>query len=317
MSRYWGPWIPPEQLWQDPVPKVDHKLIDAQDIKSLKEKILTSGIENSRLISTAWAAASSFRGTDMRGGANGGRLRLSPQKDWEVNEPAELSRALQALEKVQADFNKSLSGGKKVSLADIIVLGGCAAIEVAAKKAGHDFIVPFFPGRTDASQDQTDTHSFKVLEPKADGFRNYVGGRTRLSPETLLLDRASMLKLTAPEMTVLVGGMRALDVNYQKSRHGILTDRPGVLTNDFFTNLLDMATEWSVSSKPEIYEGKDRSTGKVKWTATAADLIFGSHSQLRALAEVYASDDAKEKFVRDFIAAWNKVMNLDRYDLAD
>lgn len=316
ISRYWGPWVPPAQLWQDPVPKVDHALIDVKDIKSLKEKILAAGIDNSRLISTAWAAASSFRGTDMRGGANGARLRLSPQKDWEVNEPAELSKALQALEKVQSEFNKSLSGGKKVSLADVIVLGGCAAVEVAAKKGGHDVNVPFAPGRTDASQDQTDVHSFAVLEPKADGFRNYVGNRTKLSPETLLLDRANLLNLTAPEMTVLVGGLRALDVNHTKSRHGVLTDKPGTLTNDFFSNLLDMATEWNVSSKPEIYEGKDRKTGKLKWTATAADLVFGYHSQLRALAEVYASDDAQEKFVRDFVDAWNKVMNLDRYDLA-
>lgn len=315
LSRYWGPWVPPAQLWQDPVPKADYNQIDASDIKALKEKILDSGLSLSRLVSTAWAAAASFRGTDMRGGANGGRLRLSPQKDWEVNEPHELSKALHALEKIQKDFNKHASGGKQVSMADLIVLGGCAAVESAAKKAGYNIDVEFVPGRTDASQDQTDEHSFKVLEPKADGFRNYIHGKMKLSPETLLLDRANYLKLTAPEMTVLVGGMRALDANYEHSRHGVLTEKPGILTNDFFVNLLDMGTAWDVSSKPGIYEGRDRGNGKVKWTATAVDLVFGSHAQLRALAEVYASDDAKEKFVRDFAAAWSKVMNLDRYDL--
>ncbi|MBX2995303.1 MAG: catalase/peroxidase HPI [Bdellovibrionaceae bacterium] len=312
ISRYWGPWVAPAQLWQDPVPAPDKNLIDENDIKSLKEKILASGISGSRLISTAWAAAASFRGTDMRGGANGGRLRLAPQRNWEVNEPGELGKVLQALEKIQGEFNK---GGKKVSLADLIVLGGCAAVESAAQKAGHKITVPFTPGRTDASQEQTDADSFKVLEPKADGFRNYVGSKTKLSAETLLLDRANLLKLTAPEMTVLVGGMRVLETNYQGTKHGVFTDRPGLLTNDFFTNLLDMETEWDVSATPGIYEGRSRSGGKTKWTATAADLVFGSHSQLRACAEVYASDDAKERFVKDFVAAWNKVMNLDRYDI--
>lgn len=317
ISRYWGPWIPAPQLWQDPVPKADYKLIDAEDIKNLKEKILASGLSISRLVSTAWAAAASFRGTDMRGGANGGRLRLSPQKNWEVNEPAELEKVLPVFEKLQADFNQSQTSGKKVSLADLIVLGGSAAIESAAKKAGHSVVVPFKPGRTDASQSETDVDSFAVLEPKADGFRSYVRSGVKLSPETLFLDRANLLKLTAPEMTVLVGGMRVLDTNYQKSRHGVFTSNPGVLSNDFFANLLDMETEWTPSSQKGIYEGKNRSTGKVTWTATTADLIFGSHSQLRALAEVYASDDAKEKFVKDFIMAWDKVMSLDRYDLPD
>jgi catalase-peroxidase len=315
VTRYWGPWVPPAQLWQDPVPEADYKFIDAQDIKALKEKILSSGIKNSRLIATAWSAASSFRGTDMRGGANGGRIRLSPQKNWEVNEPGELGKALQTLEKVQTDFNKSLSGGKQVSLADVIVLGGCAAIEDAAKKAGHNITVPFSPGRTDASQEQTDAHSFAVLEPKADGFRNYLHINMKLSPETLLLDRANLLNLTVPEMTVLVGGLRVLDVNHENSQHGVLTDRPGTLTNDFFTNLLDMDTEWDVSSTRGLYEGKSKKPGGKKWTATAADLVFGSHSQLRAFAEVYACDDSKDKFVRDFVKAWDKVMNLDRFDL--
>lgn len=314
-SRYWGPWIPPAQLWQDAIPKVEHPLIDEADTKALKEKILACGISLSRLVSTAWASAASFRGTDMRGGANGGRLRLAPQKNWEVNEPAELSKVLTALEKIQTDFNKSASGGKKVSIADLIVLAGSAAVEAAAKKAGHDVKVPFFAGRTDASQEQTDTHAFEVLEPKGDGFRNYVSTRTKLSPETLMLDRANLLKLTAPEMTVLVGGLRALDMNFKQSRHGVLTDRPGTLTNDFFTNLLTMDVEWS-EPKSGIYEGKDKATGKTKWTATAVDLLFGSNSQLRALAEVYASDDAAEKFLKDFAAAFGKVMNLDRYDLA-
>jgi catalase-peroxidase len=314
VTRYWGPWVPPAQLWQDPVPKVDHALVDAQDIKSLKGKIAACGLSNSRLIATAWAAAASFRGTDMRGGANGGRLRLAPQKSWDVNEPAELSKALTELEKVQGDFNKS---GKKISFADLIVLAGCVGVEGAAKKAGHNIDVPFTPGRTDASQAQTDEDSFAVLEPKADGFRNYVGAGMNLSPETLLLDRANYLKLTAPEMTVLLGGLRVLDINYQQSRHGVFTDKPGTLSNDFFTNLLDMGTVWEPSGTPHTYEGKDRLNGKPKWTATSADLVFGSHAQLRAYAEVYASDDGKEKFVKDFVAAWNKVMNLDRYDLPD
>jgi catalase-peroxidase len=315
-SRYWGPWIPQPQLWQDAVPKADNKQIDEADIQSLKEKILASGLTISRLAATAWAAAASFRGTDMRGGANGGRLRLSPQKNWEVNEPAELTKVLQTLEKIQTDFNKTATGGKKVSMADLIVLGGAAAIESAAKKAGHDVKVAFFAGRTDASQEQTDADSFAVLEPKADGFRNYVSGRSRLSAATQLLDRANLLKLTAPEMTVLIGGMRVLDLNYQHSQHGVFTQTPGSLTNDFFIQLLDMETEWSPSAKPGLYDAKDRKTGKAKsMTATEVDLVFGSHSQLRALAEVYASDDAKEKFVHDFAAAWSKVMNLDRFDL--
>ncbi|QDK47059.1 catalase/peroxidase HPI [Bdellovibrio sp. ZAP7] len=315
ITRYWGPWVPPAQLWQDPVPEADFKFIDEKDVKVLKEKILASGLSNSRLIATAWSAASSFRGTDMRGGANGARIRLSPQKNWEANEPAELSKALEVLEKVQMEFNKTLSGGKQVSLADVIVLGGCAAIENAAKKAGHDVTVPFSPGRTDASQEQTDVHSFAVLEPRADGFRNYIHTKIKLSPETLLLDRANLLNLTAPEMTVLVGGLRVLDVNHENTKHGVLTDRPGTLTNDFFTNLLDMETEWDVSSKQGLYEGVSKKNGSKKWTATAADLVFGYHSQLRAFAEVYACDDGKDKFVRDFVKAWDKVMNLDRYDL--
>lgn len=315
LTRYLGPYVPPAQLWQDPIPTVDHPLIESQDIKSLKEKILATGISTSRLISTAWAAASSFRGTDMRGGANGGRIRLSPQKNWEVNEPGELAKTLQALEKIQDEFNKAQQGGKKVSLADLIILAGCAGVESAAKKAGYTLEVPFSPGRADASQDQTDADSFAALEPKADGFRNYIRAGIKLSPETLLLDRANLLRLTAPEMTVLIGGMRSLDVNFQGTRHGVFTDKPGTLSNDFFINLLDMETEWDIA-KPGIYEGKDRATGKVKWTATAVDLVFGYHSQLRAFAEVYASDDGKDKFIKDFVAAWARVMNLDRFDLA-
>jgi catalase-peroxidase len=316
LSRYLGPWVPEPQLWQDPVPPVDHDLIGEQDIAALKGKILASGLSISRLVSTAWSAAASFRGTDKRGGANGARIRLEPQRNWEVNEPAELGKALLALEKVQQDFNTSQSGRKRVSLADLIVLGGCAAVEQAAKNAGYTVTVPFAPGRTDASQEQTDVESFAVLEPTADGFRNYLRAGERLSPETLLLDRAFMLRLTAPQMTVLVGGMRALNTNVGQSRHGVFTDRPESLTNDFFVNLLDMRTEWKASGPAEqVYEGRDRATGKVKWTAMAADLVFGAHSQLRALAEVYACSDAKEKFVRDFVAAWNKVMNLDRFDL--
>ena len=290
VSRYLGPWVPEPQLWQDPVPPVDHDLIGEEDIAALKGKILASGLSISRLVSTAWAAAASFRGTDKRGGANGARIRLKPQRNWEVNEPGELDKVLKALDKVQQDFNKSQSGGKRVSLADLIVLGGCAAVEQAAKNAGHTITVPFAPGRTDASQEQTDVESFAVLEPTADGFRNYLGAGARLSPETLLLDKAFMLTLTAPQMTVLIGGMRALNANVGQSPHGVFTDRPETLTNDFFVNLLDMRTEWKPSGSAEhLYEGRDRTTGKVKWTATAADLVFGAHAQLRALAEVYAS----------------------------
>jgi len=317
VSRYLGPWVPEPQLWQDPVPAVDHELIGDEDVASLKGKILESGLSISQLISTAWASAASFRGTDKRGGANGARIRLAPQKDWEVNEPAELAAALQTLEQVQHDFNSSQSGGKKVSLADLIVLGGCAAVEQAAKNAGHDVKVPFTPGRTDASQDQTDVETFAVLEPAADGFRNYLRAGHKVTPESLLVERAFMLNLAAPEMTVLIGGMRALNANFGQSGHGVFTDRPEMLTNDFFVNLLDMSTEWKASDSTEyVYEGRDRRTGEVKRTATVVDLIFGSHSELRALAEVYACDDAKEKFVRDFVAAWDKVMNLDRFDLA-
>ena len=316
VSRYLGPWVPAPQLWQDPVPAVDHELIGEQDIAALKGKILASGLSVSQLVSTAWASAASFRGTDKRGGANGARIRLAPQKDWEVNNPAELSKVLQTLEKIQQDFNRSQSGGKKVSLADLIVLGGCAAVEQAAKNAGHDVKVPFTPGRTDATQQQTDVESFAVLEPTFDGFRNYVQAGEELPPETLLVERAFMLNLTAPEMTVLVGGMRALNANSGQSKHGVLTKRPGTLTNDFFVNLLDMSTEWKPSgSDQNVYEGRDRATGEVKWTGTAVDLVFGYNSQLRAVAEVYAQEDSKEKFVRDFVAAWNKVMNNDRFDL--
>jgi catalase-peroxidase len=316
VSRYLGPWVPAPQLWQDPVPAVDHELIGEQDIAALKGKILASGLSISQLVSTAWASAASFRGTDKRGGANGARIHLAPQKDWQVNNPPELAKVLQTLEKIQQDFNRSQSGGKKVSLADLIVLGGCAAVEQAAKNAGHDVKVPFTPGRTDATQQQTDVESFAVLEPTFDGFRNYVHPGEELSPETLLVERAFMLNLTAPEMTVLVGGMRALNANSGQSKHGVLTRRPGTLTNDFFVNLLDISTEWKPSaSAANVYEGRDRATGAVKWTGTAVDLVFGSHSQLRALAEVYAQEDSKEKFVRDFVAAWNKVMNLDRFDL--
>ena len=317
LSRYLGPWVAEPQLWQDPVPEVDHPLIDADDIKALKARILASGLSVSRLVYTAWAAAASFRGTDKRGGANGGRIRLAPQKEWEVNEPGELGKVLKSLEQIQHDFNRSQSGGKKISLADLVVLAGCAAVEQAAKNAGYDIVVPFTPGRTDASQDQTDLQSFAVLEPRFDGFRNYLGAGEKLPPETLLLERAFMLTLTAPEMTVLIGGLRALNVNFGQSRHGVFTDKPGTLTNDFFVNLLDMRTEWTRSASGEhVYEGRDRATGKARWTATAVDLVFGSNSQLRSLAEVYACDDAKETFVRDFVAAWNKVMNLDRFDLA-
>jgi catalase-peroxidase len=315
VSRYLGPWVPEPQLWQDPVPPVEHESIDESDVASLKGNVLASGLSVSRLVSTAWAAAASFRGTDMRGGANGARIRLAPQKDWEINEPAELASALQTLEQVQQDFNDSQSGGKKVSLADLIVLGGCAAVEQAARSAGHEISVPFTPGRTDASQEQTDVESFAVLEPTVDGFRNYFRPGEALPLEHGLLERAFMLRLTAPEMTVLVGGMRALDANVGHSQHGVLTDRPQTLTNDFFVNLLDMGTEWKAQGSAEnLYEGRDRRSGEAKWTATSVDLVFGSNSELRAVAEVYACDDAKEKFARDFVAAWDKVMNLDRFD---
>ena len=315
-SRYLGPWVPEPQLWQDPVPEVDHELIGEQDIAALKRQILDSSLSIPELVSTAWNAAASFRGTDKRGGANGARIRLAPQKDWEANEPAQLARVLESLERIQQGFNGSQSGNKKVSLADLIVLGGCAAVEQAARNAGHNVTVPFAPGRTDASQEQTDVATFDVLEPEGDGFRNYMRAGDHLSPETRLLDRANMLRLTAPQMTVLVGGMRALGANFGQSKHGVFTDRPETLTNDFFVNLLDIGTAWRPSASEEnVYEGRDRATGELKWTATAADLVFGAHSQLRALAEVYACDDAKEKFVRDFVSAWNKVMNLDRFDL--
>ena len=317
VSRFLGPSVPEPQLWQDPVPPVDHELVDDADLAALKEKLRASGLSVSRLVSTAWAAAASFRGTDMRGGANGARIRLEPQKDWEINEPGELAQALATLEQIQRDFNDSQSGDKRISLADLIVLGGCAAIEQAAKAAGHEVAVPFTPGRTDASQEQTDADSFEPLEPRADGFRNYVGPGEDLSPEMLLLERAVFLRLTAPEMTALVGGMRALGANHGGAEHGVFTDRPGTLSNDFFVNLLDVGTEWTASEAEDgVFEGRDRTTGEVKRTATAVDLVFGSHSQLRALAEVYASEDAKEKFVRDFAAAWDKVMGLDRFDVA-
>jgi catalase-peroxidase len=316
VSRYLGPWVPEPQLWQDPVPAVDHQLIGEQDIAALKGKILASGLSVSQLVSTAWASAATFRGTDKRGGANGARIRLAPQKDWEVNNPAELAKVLQTLEKIQQDFNGSQSGGKKVSLADLIVLGGCAAVEQAAKNAGHNITVPFAPGRTDATQQQTDVDSFAVLEPTFDGFRNYLHPGEKRSPETLLVERAFMLNLTAPEMMALVGGMRALNANSGQSKHGVFTKRPGTLTNDFFVNLLDMSTEWKPSgSDKNVYEGRDRATGAVKWTGTAVDLVFGYNSQLRALAEVYAQEDSKQKFVRDFVVAWDKVMNNDRFDL--
>jgi catalase-peroxidase len=316
VSRYLGPWVPEPQLWQDPVPAVDHDLVDEGDIAALKEKLLGSGLSISQLVSTAWASAASFRGTDKRGGANGARIRLEPQKGWEVNDPAELASVLQTLEQIKQDFDSSQSGGKKVSLADLIVLGGGAAVEQAAKNAGHDVTVPFVPGRTDASQEQTDVESFAVLEPKADGFRNYLRAGEKLPPETLMLDRANMLTLTAPEMTVLVGGLRDLGANAGRTRHGVLTDRPETLTNDFFVNLLDMGTEWKASASAEtVFDGRDRATGEVRWTATTVDLLFGSNSQLRGLAEVYASDDAQDNFVRSFVAAWVKVMSLDRFDL--
>jgi catalase-peroxidase len=316
VSRLLGPLVPPSQLWQDPVPKVDHPLIGEQDIAQLKAKILASGLTVSQLVTTAWAAAVSFRGTDKRGGANGARIRLAPQKDWEVNQPAELAKVLPTLEKIQKDFNSAQSGKKKVSLADVIVLAGCAAVESAAKRAGHDVQVPFAPGRTDASQETTDVESFAVLEPTADGFRNYQRKEDTRSATELLVERARLLTLTAPEMTVLIGGLRVLGANFGQSKLGVFTERSGSLTNDFFVNLLDMGTEWRKHSQCEhIYEGRDRRTGAVKWTGTVVDLVFGSHSQLRALAEVYACADSPQKFVGDFVAAWTKVMNLDRFDL--
>jgi catalase-peroxidase len=317
-ARYLGPEVPKQDLiWQDPVPVSDYPTIDAKDVASLKGKLLASGLTVSQLVSTAWASASSFRGSDKRGGANGARLRLAPQKDWPVNQPAELAKVLKTLEGIQGEFNRSAAGGKKVSLADLIVLGGGAGIEQAAKSAGHDVTVPFTPGRTDASQEQTDAASFAVLEPIADPFRNYLKGRYGVPAEALMIDKAQLLTLTAPEMTVLVGGMRVLNANASSSPNGVFTKRPGALTNDFFVNLLDMGTEWKATSDAkDAFEGRDRRTGQVKWTATRVDLVFGSNAQLRALAEVYASSDAQGKFVRDFVAAWNKVMSLDRFDLA-
>jgi catalase-peroxidase len=310
-SRYLGPEVPAEELiWQDPIPAVNHELINAKDIVALKGKILASGLSVSELVSTAWASASTFRGSDKRGGANGARIRLAPQKDWDVNQPAQLKTVLQKLEAIQKEF------GKKVSLADVIVLGGGAAIEKAAKNAGYDVKVSFTPGRTDASQEQTDAHSFAPLEPVADGFRNYYPGKPLMSPEEALLDKAQLLTLTAPEMTVLVGGLRVLGANAGQSKHGVFTKQTETLTNDFFVNLLDMGTQWQPAGSDGVYEGRDRKTNAVKWTGTRVDLIFGSHSQVRAIAEVYACADSKEKFVKDFAAAWTKVMNLDRFDLA-
>jgi catalase-peroxidase len=316
--RYLGPEVPKEELlWQDPIPAVNHKLIDEKDVASLKAQILASGLPVSGLVSTAWASASTFRGSDKRGGANGARIRLAPQKDWPVNQPAELAKVLTTLEGIQSGWNRAASGGKKVSLADLIILAGCAGVERAAKSAGHDVTAPFTPGRMDASQEQTDVESFAVLEPIADGFRNYLKGKYTVPAEALLLDKAQLLTLTSPEMTVLVGGMRVLNANSGQSPHGVFTKRPEALTNDFFVNLLDMGTEWkAVSDAKEVFEGRDRNTGQVKWTGTRVDLVFGSNSQLRALAEVYGSSDAQAKFVQDFVAAWSKVMNLDRFDVA-
>ena len=317
-ARYLGPEVPVEDLiWQDPIPAVDHPLINAQDIASLKSRILASGLSVARLVSTAWASASTFRGSDKRGGANGARIRLAPQKDWEVNQPDQLADVLTTLQSIRKDFNSAQTGGKMVSLADLIVLAGCAAVEQAARNAGHSVTVPFTPGRTDASQEQTDVESFAVLEPVADGFRNYLKGKYSVPAETLLVDKAQLLTLTAPQMTVLVGGMRVLNANHGQTRHGVFTKRPELLTNDFFVNLLDMSTEWTpVSQEADLFEGRDRRTGDLKWTATRIDLVFGSNSQLRALAEVYGSADGQEKFIHDFVAVWNKVMNLDRFDLA-
>jgi catalase-peroxidase len=317
IHRYLGPLVPKEILiWQDPIPAVNHPLVGEQDIAALKAKILGSGLSVSQLVSTAWASASTFRGSDKRGGANGARIRLAPQKDWEINQPAELANVVQKLEAIQKEFNASQSGGKRVSLADLIVLGGCAAVEKAAKDAGHDVKVPFTPGRMDASQEHTDVDSFAPLEPVADGFRNYLSGEQLMLPEEALVDRAQLLTLAAPEMTVLVGGLRVLGANAGQSKHGVFTKRPGLLTNDFFVNLLDMSTQWQPAGSDGVYEGRDRKTNALKWTGTRVDLIFGSHSQLRAFAEVYACADSKEKFVQDFVAAWTKVMNLDRFDLA-
>ncbi|GAA5107388.1 catalase/peroxidase HPI [Nocardia iowensis] len=317
ISRYLGPWVPEPQLWQDPVPAVDHELIDEADIAALKSKVLESGLSVAQLVKTAWASAASFRSTDKRGGANGARIRLEPQRSWEVNEPAELAKVLPVLEQIQQDFNSSAAGGKKVSLADVIILAGSAAVEQAAKHAGHDITVPFAPGRTDATQENTDVESFAVLEPRADGFRNYVRTDEKAPLERLLLERAYMLDVTAPELTVLIGGLRALGANYGGTEHGVFTDRPGTLTNDFFVNLLDQSTEWKAAESAEnVYEGVDRRTGQTKWTATANDLVFGSHSVLRAVAEVYAQQDAGARFVKDFVAAWVKVVNNDRFDLA-
>ncbi|MEI2716456.1 MAG: catalase/peroxidase HPI [Candidatus Nanopelagicales bacterium] len=318
VSRYLGPEVPSEELiWQDPVPAVDHELVDAQDITALKDKIHSSGLSVSQLVATAWASAATFRGTDKRGGANGARVRLEPQNGWEVNDPAELATVLRTLEGIQTEFNDAQTGGKKVSLADLIVLGGCTAVELAAKNAGFEIQVPFAPGRTDASQAQTDVESFVVLEPTYDGFRNYLGKGHTATAEALLVEKAKLLTLTAPEMTVLVGGMRALNANTGRSSLGVFTDRPEALTNDFFVNVLDMGTTWEPTSDEELtFEGRDRATGELKWTGSRVDLVFGSNSELRALSEVYGSDDAKEKFVNDFVAAWNKVMNLDRFDLA-
>jgi len=317
-SRYLGPEVPQEDLiWQDPIPVVNHELVDEKDIASLKEKVLASSLSVSELVSTAWASASTFRGSDMRGGANGARIRLAPQKDWKVNQPEQLAKVLKTLEGIQGEFNKAQTGSKKVSLADLIVLAGCAGIEKAAKNAGHDVTIPFAPGRMDASQDQTDVDAFAVLEPAADGFRNYQKAKYSVSAEELLVDKAQLLTLTPPEMTVLIGGMRVLKANFGDTKHGVFTARPEVLTNDFFVNLLDMGTSWKAASEDhDMFEGSDRKTGKPKWTATRVDLVFGSNSELRALAEVYATADSQEKFVHDFVAAWNKVMNLDRFDLA-
>jgi len=317
ISRYLGPLVPAEHLlWQDPVPSVDYELIGNADIAALKAKILASGLSISELVTTAWASAATFRGSDKRGGANGARIRLAPQKDWEANQPAELAKVLEMLEAIQKDFNGTQPGGKKVSLADLIVLGGCAAVEASAKKAGHDVTVPFSPGRTDASQAETDVHSFAPMEPTADGFRNYLRKGLEASAAELLVDRANLLTLTAPEMTVLVGGLRALGANFGQSNHGVFTKRPGTLTNDFFVNLLDMSTKWQKSPTTEgVLEGHDRASGELKWTGTVVDLVFGSNAQLRAVAEVYASSDAHGAFVCDFVAAWTKVMNLDRFDL--
>jgi catalase-peroxidase len=317
-TRYLGPEVPAEELiWQDPIPAVNHELVDDRDIASLKGKIIASGLSVSELVSTAWASAYTFRGSDKRGGANGARIRLAPQKDWEVNQPAHLAKVLKTLEGIRSEFNRAQSSNKKVSLADLIVLAGCAGVEKAVENAGQEVTVPFSPGRMDASQEQTDVASFTVLEPVADGFRNYQKARYSVSADELLVDKAQLLTLTAPEMTVLIGGMRVLNANFGQSQHGIFTKRPETLTNDFFVNLLDMGTEWkAVSKDADVFEGRDRKTGKLKWTGTRVDLIFGSNSQLRALAEVYASSDAQMKFVHDFVAAWNKVMNLDRFDLA-